>query len=116
PTDYLPTQAQQSLVSKRHLYFKEIRTDILLSVNQLGTGISQVLPIVVAANSDDLGLVSVEQPELHIHPRFQVELADVFLEAMRKHSFLIETHSEHLILRLLKRVRQTTDEELPDGI
>jgi predicted ATPase len=113
---YVPTKEQQNLVNKRHLYFKELRTDILLSANQLGTGISQVLPIVVAANSDDLGLVSVEQPELHIHPRFQVELADVFLQAMQKHSFLIETHSEHLILRLLKRVRQTTDEELPDGI
>ncbi len=116
PVDYVPTQAQQSVVNKRHIYFKELRTNILLSAHQLGTGISQVLPIVVAANSDDLGLVSVEQPELHIHPRFQVELADVFLQSMNKHSFLIETHSEHLILRLLKRIRQTTDGELPDGV
>lgn len=116
PADYIPTQAQQSVVNKRHIYFKELRTNILLSAHQLGTGISQVLPIVVAANSDDLGFVSVEQPELHIHPRFQVELADVFLQSMNKHSFLIETHSEHLILRLLKRIRQTTDGELPDGV
>lgn len=116
PADYVPTQEQQHLLSKRHIYFKELRTNILLSANQLGTGISQVLPIVVAANSDDLEFVSVEQPELHIHPRFQVELADVFLQTMQKHSFLIETHSEHLILRLLKRIRQTTDGELPDGI
>lgn len=115
PTDYTPSREQQSLLSRRHLYFKELRTNILLSANQLGTGISQVLPIVVAANSDELGLVSIEQPELHIHPRFQVELADVFLQAMNKHSFLIETHSEHLILRLLKRIRQTTDEELQEG-
>lgn len=103
------------LLSKRHVFFKELRSNILLSVNQLGTGISQVLPIVVAANHDDIAFISVEQPELHIHPRFQVELADVFLHAKEKHSFLIETHSEHLILRLLKRIRQTTENELPDN-
>ena len=103
------------LFSKRHVFFKELRSNILLSANQLGTGISQVLPIVVAANHDDIALISVEQPELHIHPRFQVELADVFLRAKQKHSFLIETHSEHIILRLLKRIRQTTDKELPEN-
>ena len=103
------------LLSKRHVFFKELRSNIMLSANQLGTGISQVLPLIVAANYDDVGLISIEQPELHIHPRFQVELADVFLRTKDKHSFLIETHSEHLILRLLKRIRQTTDDELPAG-
>jgi len=108
-------QGDLGLFSKRHIFFKELRSNILLSANQLGTGISQVLPIVVAANHDDIALISVEQPELHIHPRFQVELADVFLRAKQKHSFLIETHSEHIILRLLKRIRQTTDKELPEN-
>jgi len=103
------------LLSKRHVFFKELRSNILLSANQLGTGISQVLPIVVAANYDSVGLISVEQPELHIHPRFQVELADVFLHAREKHTFLIETHSECLVLRLLRRIRQSTQSELPEG-
>ncbi len=103
------------LLRKRHVFFKELRSDILLSANQLGTGISQVIPIVVAANHDSVGMVSIEQPELHIHPRFQVELADVFLRMRDKHSFLIETHSEHLILRLLRRIRQSPDDELPKG-
>jgi predicted ATPase len=74
----------------------------------LGTGISQVLPIVVASNYDSLGLICIEQPELHLHPRFQVELADLFLEARDKHSFLIETHSEHIVLRLLRRIRESS--------
>ncbi|QPI41609.1 MULTISPECIES: AAA family ATPase [Pectobacterium] len=109
------TDEHMGLLNKRHVFFRELRSNILLSANQLGTGISQVLPIVVAANYDDIALISVEQPELHIHPRIQVEIAEVFLHAKDKHSFLIETHSEHLILRLLKRIRQTTDNELPDG-
>jgi hypothetical protein len=110
-----PASEMMGLLSKRHVFFKELRSNILLSANQLGTGISQVLPIVVAANYDSVGLISVEQPELHIHPRFQVELADVFLHARETHSFLIETHSECLILRLLRRIRQSTQNELPEG-
>lgn len=103
------------LFNKRHVFFRELRSNITLSANQLGTGISQVLPILAAANYDELTFISIEQPELHIHPRFQVELADLFLQSKQKHSFLIETHSEHIILRLLKRIRQTTDRELPQN-
>lgn len=98
-----------NFLHKRQVAFKELRSNILLSANQLGTGISQVLPIVVAANTDQECLVSVEQPELHIHPRFQVELGDLFLENSNLHSFLIETHSEHLVLRLLKRIRESSE-------
>lgn len=113
PMDKPISPELMGLLNERHVFFKELRTNIRLSANQLGTGISQVLPIVVASNYDEIGLISIEQPELHIHPRFQVELSDVFLHARDKHSFLIETHSEHLILRLLKRIRQSTDGELP---
>jgi hypothetical protein len=107
------SQESLGLLHKRHVLFKELRSNILLSANQLGTGISQVLPIVVAANHDDIGLINVEQPELHIHPRFQVELADVFLKTKDKHSFLIETHSEHIVLRLLRRIRESSSYIIP---
>lgn len=100
-------QQRPSSLDKRHLSFKELRSNISLSAHQLGTGISQVLPIVVAANLEQDSLVAIEQPELHIHPRFQVELGDLFLENSVKHSFLIETHSEHLVLRLLRRIRES---------
>jgi predicted ATPase len=54
--------------------------------------------------------IAIEQPELHIHPRLQAEIADLFVEAVRerRHRFLIETHSEHFILRLQRRVRETS--------
>ena len=60
----------------------------------------------------------IEQPELHLHPALQAELGDVFIESAlgeNKNTFLIETHSEHLILRLLRRIRETTAGELPTG-
>ncbi|MEY8241342.1 MAG: AAA family ATPase, partial [Cycloclasticus sp.] len=54
------------------------------------------------------GLAAIEQPELHIHPKLQVELADLFIDAVRRsHAmFLLETHSEHLLLRFLRRIRE----------
>lgn len=106
------------------VYFRENGTETLLNASQLGTGISQIFPIVVAACKDDTGfrsggILSVEQPELHIHPRLQTQVADLLAEAaLRSNNAkpnIIETHSEHLILRLLRRVRQTTDGELPEG-
>lgn len=83
----------------------------------VGVGISQVLPVVVAAQDGNASVVCIEQPELHIHPSVQVGLGDLFIDgAMSKGlSFLVETHSEHLILRLLRRVREADEARLTSG-
>lgn len=83
----------------------------------VGVGISQVLPVVVAARDGSASLVCIEQPELHIHPAVQVALGDLFIDGVLNHnlSFLIETHSEHLIMRLQRRIRETTNGELVEG-
>lgn len=78
----------------------------------VGVGISQVLPVVVAAQDERASIVSIEQPELHVHPAMQVGLGDLFIDGAIEHglSFLLETHSEHLILRLLRRIREAAEE------
>jgi len=81
--------------------------------SDVGVGVSQLMPLVVAALSRDKGLVAVEQPELHVHPRIQVAIGDLLTQLDNSASFLIETHSEHLILRLLRRVRETFYNENP---
>lgn len=83
----------------------------------VGVGISQVLPVVVAAQDSSASLVCIEQPELHIHPAVQVGLGDLFIDGALNHelSFLIETHSEHLVMRLQRRIRETSLGELADG-
>ncbi len=88
-----------------------------LEAADLGVGISQVLPVIVAALNTKRGVISVEQPELHIHPAWQVVLGDLFATEIQERDlmFLIETHSEHLMLRLLRRIRETNDNELPPG-
>lgn len=93
-------------------------TNTLVSHRDVGVGISQVLPLLVHAYGDEGQLVAVEQPEIHLHPALQAELGDVFIESAlgeRKNTFLLETHSEHLILRILRRVRETTEGKLPEG-
>lgn len=88
-----------------------------LGLGDVGTGISQVLPVVASIiNSDHLVFL---QPELHLHPKAQAILGDLFIHSLqlnksinKKHSGIpvrkitIETHSEHLILRLLRRIKQ----------
>jgi predicted ATPase len=78
-----------------------------VSLYDVGVGISQVFPVIVAALDDSSKLTIIEQPELHIHPRLQVELGDLFIKAIQKDKCLIiETHSEHLLLRIMKRMRK----------
>ncbi|MCY4633527.1 MAG: AAA family ATPase [Acidobacteria bacterium] len=93
------------------------RNRLPVRVPDVGVGISQILPVVVAAlDPGSPGITAIEQPELHLHPRIQVELGDLFAQQINRGGiFLIETHSEHLLLRFMKRMRQTSDGTLPDG-
>ena len=57
--------------------------------------------------------VILEQPEIHLHPSAQASLADVFIDAWRKRKVqvIVESHSEHLLRRLQRRI---AEEELSD--
>ena len=96
----------------------QARPHLNLTPHEVGVGISQVLPVVVVAIAvTATPLVIIEQPELHIHPAIQVQLGDLFIEQSNDHKFfLIETHSEHLLLRLLRRINETFEGELPPDV
>ena len=95
------------------------RTNTPVSHRDVGIGVSQVLPVLVSAYASNNELLTIEQPEIHLHPALQAELGDVFLESALGgdgNTFLIETHSEHLLLRIMRRMRETSTGELPDGV
>ncbi|RKH05557.1 DUF3696 domain-containing protein [Corallococcus sp. CA053C] len=91
----------------------------LVLPSEVGAGVSQIIPVVVAALEARAGLSLIEQPEIHVHPAVQVGLGDLFIDAATRdrgrRAVLVETHSEHLILRLLRRIRETTDNKLAEG-
>ncbi|MBW8190295.1 DUF3696 domain-containing protein [Neiella marina] len=89
---------------------------IEVTPSDIGVGFSQLYPLVSASLLASKGLIACEQPELHVHPRVQVAIGDLLTQANDNVNFLIETHSEHLILRLLRRIRETSDGELPENL
>ena len=94
-------------------------TGIDASLRDVGFGISQVLPIVVQSQLSEKKTLLIEQPEIHLHPAHQAELGDMFIRSAlgeQKNTLLLETHSENLILRILRRIRETTEGELPPGL
>lgn len=94
----------------RELVLIDQRTNTIVTHRDVGIGISQVLPVLVMAYGSQGKLLAMEQPEIHLHPALQAELGDVFVEAAlgeRGNTFILETHSEHLILRIMRRMRET---------
>lgn len=80
-----------------------------VALSDVGFGVSQLLPFVVQSLAADKQIISIEQPEVHVHPRLQADLGDLLAETIKEpygHQFLIETHSEHLMLRLQRLVRE----------
>jgi len=104
------------------VYLVDSRNETDVDFCDVGFGIGQVLPLIAEVASDRTGIVCIEQPEVHLHPKMQSNLADVFIrersEGISAGSslYILETHSEHLILRLLRRIRETTREKLPEGL
>ena len=82
-------------------------TEVLLT--DVGFGVSQILPVIALCYYVPEGsTVLLEQPDIHLHPAVQMGLADVFIDAMqtRKVQIILESHSEHLLLRLQRRLAE----------
>ena len=91
----------------------DTRTGTEVGPKDIGIGVAQSLPIVVGALDSKCSFLAVEQPELHLHPSAQARLGELFISAAKTgRLFLLETHSELFMLRLMKRIRKTTDGEV----
>lgn len=85
----------------------ETSPEVLLT--DVGFGVSQILPVLVLCFYVPRGAtIILEQPEIHLHPAVQSGLADVLMDASSKRGvqILLESHSEHLLRRLQRRVAE----------
>lgn len=113
-----------SLATRTEIALRDFEKGILVAPGDVGVGISQMVPVIVASLRKQDGVLGVEQPELHVHPAIQVGMGDLFIKAANGDqdrlssgkTLIIETHSEHIMLRLLRRVREQTDGEVPPGM
>jgi predicted ATPase len=105
----------ESLSGKNDEYYKvlvqknEGSSHVLLP--DVGFGVSQILPILTALyHSKEGAILLLEQPEIHLHPKAQIELADVIIDAAkeRKIQVIIESHSEHFLTRIQTRIADET--------
>lgn len=106
------------LGENRKEYEVLVRTSAKLpevKLTDVGFGVSQVLPVIVEAfYVPRRSIVIFEQPEIHLHPKVQSELADLFIDAInareagqeRECQFIIESHSEHFLRRLQRRIAE----------
>jgi predicted ATPase len=93
-------------------------TDRDVDTTSVGVGVSQALPVVLLCLMAEPGTaVLIEQPELHLHPAMQLELADFLLAcAGTGRQVLVESHSEHLVNRLRYHVAADTSGRAVDLI
>lgn len=86
-----------------------------VNIPDVGFGVSQVLPVIVELfYAPKNSIIFIEQPEIHLHPAAQAQLADVIIDAInmsengnkRNIQVIIETHSEHLLRRLQRRMAE----------
>jgi predicted ATPase len=86
-----------------------------VKITDVGFGVSQVLPALVQAfYCPPNSTVWMEQPEIHLHPQVQSDLADVFISAVhasqdgkaRNVQLIVESHSEHFLTRLQRRIAE----------
>lgn len=100
------SQAEDSDNFSLHLLLSKNKRQINLA--DLGFGISQLLPILVEGlTRSKEATIILEQPEIHLNPKLQSLMADFFVDIVKqKKRFIIETHSEHLLLRIRSLVAQ----------
>ena len=92
-------------ITDQKIFELKIRTACLekgINLKYAGCGVPQILPVIIQSlRTMEESLTMIEQPEVHLHPKIQAELADFFIEiASIRHRFLIETHSDYLIERI----------------
>lgn len=92
-----------------HVHVRKSPHSPKVLITDVGFGVSQILPVLTLCYYVPEGsTLLLEQPEIHLHPSAQMGLADVLIDAVkhRKVQIILESHSEHLLTRLQRRIAE----------
>lgn len=102
--------------SDNYVIYVESLSGVSSTIKHVGFGISQVLPVIVEGLR--IGIhetLLIEQPEIHLHPKVQSNLTDFLISLLGQgKKVILETHSDHLITRLRRRIAEDESDELDD--
>lgn len=93
-------------------------SDTPVSIADVGFGISQIFPIILEGLRIPKGsTLLLEQPEIHLHPNLQMQMADYFIAlALTGKNVIVETHSDHVVNRLVRRIVEDDKFQLSDKV
>jgi len=113
----LPSIDDSGLFNEFRIQLTDRNSGLNLRLIDVGFGIGHILPVLLECLGRRNSLILVEEPEIHMHPRAQAEFG-TFLAGCIKVSepsqYIVETHSEHLVLRLQRLIR--TGELTPEQV
>lgn len=101
-----------------YVIYVQSNSGVKSTIKQVGFGISQVLPIIVEGLRIGVGeTLILEQPEIHLHPKIQSQVTDFLLSLVEQgKKIIIETHSDHLITRLRRRIAEDPTNALDEKV
>lgn len=117
PYEFIPSASSNEIIPPedpaylknwaRTWHLMDVRSGARVGLNQVGYGISQLLPVIEACVHARRQLICVEEPELHLHPRLQARLANLVATSVATfgNQVVLETHSESILLRVRRLVR-----------
>jgi predicted ATPase len=83
-----------------------------INIVNIGYGVSQILPILFTMYWQDSSIVTIQQPEVHLHPKAQAALGDIFFDlsiGKKRKRLIIETHSDYIIDRFRQKQKKSSD-------
>ena len=94
------------------IFLNDKWTDTQVTLADVGYGVNQLLPVIIEGIASQEGsIICVEQPELHLHPSLQANVADLMIDTIdenddKRKQWIVETHSELLVRRIQTRIAQ----------
>lgn len=104
--------------AESYVIYLKSRSGVESTIKHVGFGVSQVLPIIVEGLRLKEGeTLILEQPEIHLHPKIQSKLSDFLISLIENDKkVVIETHSDHLITRVRRRIAEDSTNTLDDKV